>query len=141
MKCPLPGNPLDMSDMGLFRASVEGEGRRRRGREKKKENRENLDVKPFLNPDLAPPSLDDPDPRGNGEATARATEEAVSFITSYVIPRLLRRVLHRRPKTFTAFAAFFVEGRRHLRPLTSSPSSSSNTADEATSSRQRTPPF
>ncbi|THU43931.1 hypothetical protein C4D60_Mb02t02050 [Musa balbisiana] len=52
---------------------------------------------PFLNPDPVPPSLDDPDPRGNGEesrkeedleargsgeATARAAEEAASFIAS-----------------------------------------------------------
>ncbi|RWV91254.1 hypothetical protein GW17_00046466, partial [Ensete ventricosum] len=36
-------------------------------------------------PDLAPPSLDDPDPAGNGEVVARATEEAVSFITSSAI--------------------------------------------------------
>ncbi|RRT82523.1 hypothetical protein B296_00019814 [Ensete ventricosum] len=48
---------------GEGRRSVEGEGRRRghsKKREKKKENRENLDSKPFLDPDPMPPSLDDP---------------------------------------------------------------------------------
>ncbi|RZS24427.1 hypothetical protein BHM03_00057496, partial [Ensete ventricosum] len=69
---------------GEGRRSVEGEGRR--GRLKKKGNWENLDAKPVLDldPGLAPPSLDNPDPGGNGEATARAAEEVVSFIASYV---------------------------------------------------------
>ncbi|RWV79465.1 hypothetical protein GW17_00059402 [Ensete ventricosum] len=65
--------------------SVKGEGRRR-GRSKKRENRENLDAKPFLDPDPASPSLDELDPGGKGEATARAAEEVVSFIASSVIP-------------------------------------------------------
>ncbi|RZS21711.1 hypothetical protein BHM03_00054382 [Ensete ventricosum] len=54
---------------------------------------------PFLDPDQAPPSLDYPDlggndeeshkeedlvARGSGEATAKAAEEEVSFITSFV---------------------------------------------------------
>ncbi|RWW33672.1 hypothetical protein BHE74_00020475 [Ensete ventricosum] len=47
--------------------SVEEEGRRRKGRSKKRENWENLDAKPFFNPDPTPPSLDDPDPGGNSE--------------------------------------------------------------------------
>ncbi|RWW32712.1 hypothetical protein GW17_00002595 [Ensete ventricosum] len=34
--------------------------RRSKKREEKKENRENLDSKPFLDPDPMPPSLDDP---------------------------------------------------------------------------------
>ncbi|RZS21492.1 hypothetical protein BHM03_00054137, partial [Ensete ventricosum] len=88
---------------GERRRSIEGEGRRRRGHSKKrekKENQEDLDVKPFLDPDLAPPSLEDPDPEGNNKAAARIAEETVSFITSYVTLRLL---LRRRPETFAAF--------------------------------------
>ncbi|RWW52101.1 hypothetical protein BHE74_00041501 [Ensete ventricosum] len=61
--------------------SVKGEGRRR-GRSKKRENQENLNAKPFLDPDPASPSLDELDPGGKGEATARAAEEVVSFIAS-----------------------------------------------------------
>ncbi|RWW20434.1 hypothetical protein GW17_00015459 [Ensete ventricosum] len=87
----------------LGRRSVKGEGRRRRGHSKKrvKENRENLDVKPFLNLDPTLPSLDDLEPGGNSEAAARAAEEAVSFIASFA--------------TLGFFAACFAEGRRHLR--------------------------
>ncbi|RWW54369.1 hypothetical protein BHE74_00039082 [Ensete ventricosum] len=79
----------------------------------KKENQENLDAKSFLNPDLTPPSLDDPDPRGNNEATTGAAEEAVSFIaSSATLQLLLRHVLCRRLEMFVAFdvfAAIFVE--------------------------------
>ncbi|RWW53092.1 hypothetical protein BHE74_00040446 [Ensete ventricosum] len=71
--------------------SVEGEGRRRCS--KKRENRENLDVKPFCNPDLVSSSLDDLDLGGNGEVAARV--EAISFIASSATLRLLLcRVLH-----------------------------------------------
>ncbi|RWW27054.1 hypothetical protein GW17_00008533 [Ensete ventricosum] len=49
---------------------------------REKENRENLDAKPFLDFDSVPPSFDDSDPGGNGEVAARAAEEAVSFIAS-----------------------------------------------------------
>ncbi|RWW11481.1 hypothetical protein BHE74_00031692 [Ensete ventricosum] len=89
------------------------------GPSKKRENWENLNAKPFL----------DPDPGGNNEAMARTAEEAVSFIASSATLWLLR---HRRPVMFAAFAAFFAEGRRCLRPLTSSSPSSPNAADEAT---------
>ncbi|RWV97613.1 hypothetical protein GW17_00039588 [Ensete ventricosum] len=67
----------------------EGEGVRRRGRK-----RIGRTKKPVLDPNPASPSLDDPDPGGNGEATTRAVEEAVSFIISFGTLRLLRRVLH-----------------------------------------------
>ncbi|RRT59853.1 hypothetical protein B296_00014972 [Ensete ventricosum] len=56
----------------------EGEGVRRRGRK-----RIGRTKKPVLDPNPASPSLDDPDPGGNGEATTRAVEEAVSFIISF----------------------------------------------------------
>ncbi|RWW27351.1 hypothetical protein GW17_00008223 [Ensete ventricosum] len=76
-------------------------------------NQENLDAKSFLNPDLTPPSLDDPDPRGNNEATTGAAEKAVSFISSSAtLQLLLRHVLCRRLEMFVAFdvfAAIFVE--------------------------------
>ncbi|RRT75547.1 hypothetical protein B296_00031114 [Ensete ventricosum] len=83
---------------GEGRRSVKGEGRRR-GRLKKRENQENLDAKPFLDPDPASPSLDNPNPGGNDEAIARAAEEAVSFVALSVTLRLLRCVLRRRLKT------------------------------------------
>ncbi|RWV80639.1 hypothetical protein GW17_00058055 [Ensete ventricosum] len=51
----------------------EREGVRRRGRI----------GRTSTHPDLAPPSLDDLDPRGNDEVAARVAEEAVSFIASY----------------------------------------------------------
>ncbi|RWW73135.1 hypothetical protein BHE74_00019012 [Ensete ventricosum] len=82
---------------------------------------------PFLSPNLASPSLDDPVPSGNSEenrkeeleaggsreAAARATEEAISFITSYATLRpssspkagdacglrRLRRLLRLMPQT------------------------------------------
>ncbi|RZS17059.1 hypothetical protein BHM03_00049167, partial [Ensete ventricosum] len=103
------------------RRSIEGDGRRRRGHLKKREkedNRENLDAKPFLDPDLASPSLDDPDPRGNGEAVLEQRKRQ-----SPSSPRL-------RLYSFF-FAMIFTEGRRHLRPSTSSPPSLLNAADEA----------
>ncbi|RWW68109.1 hypothetical protein BHE74_00024400 [Ensete ventricosum] len=96
------------------RRSVEGEGRRKRGCSKK-ENRENLNAKPFLDLDPKPPSLDDLDPRGSSEAMARAMEEAVSFIASPATLRLLCCVLCRRPETSTAFdvfVAFFAEAHK-----------------------------
>ncbi|THU71261.1 hypothetical protein C4D60_Mb08t33690 [Musa balbisiana] len=84
-----------------------------------------------MRPDPASPSLDDLNPRGNNQAVARATEEAVSFIASYTILWLLLRcVLRRRPETSAAIATFFAEGRRHLRPSMSSPLSSPNATDE-----------
>ncbi|RRT42170.1 hypothetical protein B296_00057322 [Ensete ventricosum] len=113
-------------DTGLFRTpgynegrrSVEGEGRRR-GHSKKWENRENLNAKSFLDPDLTPPSLDDYDPGGNGKVATRAAKEEIPSS-----PRL----------RFCGFffVVFFAEGRRCLRPSTSSSPFSSNVADEAT---------
>ncbi|RZR83129.1 hypothetical protein BHM03_00009674 [Ensete ventricosum] len=97
------------------RRSVEGEGRKRRGHLKKRENRENLDAKPFLNPDLALSSLDDPDPGRNNEAMARAAKEAVSIASSVTLQLLLHRVLRRRPETsaaFDVFVAFYDRCRR-----------------------------
>ncbi|RWW32900.1 hypothetical protein GW17_00002400 [Ensete ventricosum] len=97
------------------RRSIEGEGRKRRGHLKKRENKENLDVKPFLNPDLALPSLDDPDPGRNNEAMARAAKEAVSIASSVTLQLLLHRVLRRRPETsaaFDVFVAFYDRCRR-----------------------------
>ncbi|RZR70724.1 hypothetical protein BHM03_00001164 [Ensete ventricosum] len=71
-------------------ASREKEGRRGRSKKReKKENRENLDVKSFIDPDPVLPFVDNPDPGGNGEATARVAEEAISFIASSVTLRLL----------------------------------------------------
>ncbi|RWW74431.1 hypothetical protein BHE74_00017633 [Ensete ventricosum] len=67
----------------------EGEGVRRRGRKRIRRTK-----KPVLDPNPASPSLDDPDPGGNGEATTRVVEEAVSFIILFGTLRLLRRVLH-----------------------------------------------
>ncbi|RWW87729.1 hypothetical protein BHE74_00003422 [Ensete ventricosum] len=88
------------------RRSVEGEGRRGRGRtrkgEKKKENRENPDVKPFLDLDPTPPSLDDPNPRGNDESSERGDLLHHLVCDSAA---LLRRILHRKPKTYAAFGA------------------------------------
>ncbi|RRT67480.1 hypothetical protein B296_00039257 [Ensete ventricosum] len=95
--------------------SIEGKGRRGHSKkmEKKKDNRENLDTKPFLDLDPVLPSLDDPDPGGNGEAAARAAEEAVSFIAlSTTLQLCLRRVLRRRSEmsaAFDVFVAFFAE--------------------------------
>ncbi|RWW43586.1 hypothetical protein BHE74_00050734 [Ensete ventricosum] len=83
--CPLP------SDISL--AAMREEVWRRRGRSKKRENRENLDAKPFLGLDSTLPSLDDPDLGGISEVTARATEEVVSFIALPATLPLLRRVL------------------------------------------------
>ncbi|RWW11827.1 hypothetical protein GW17_00024534 [Ensete ventricosum] len=71
-----------------------GGGRRKRRRSKKRENQENHDAS---RSSTAP--LDDPNPGGNGEAAARVVEEAVSFIASFAILRLLHRILCRRPET------------------------------------------
>ncbi|RWW51740.1 hypothetical protein BHE74_00041890, partial [Ensete ventricosum] len=59
------GEKEDGVDSWLRRGKKKRRGRRKKERrskkrEKKKENRENLDSKPFLDPDPMPPSLDDP---------------------------------------------------------------------------------
>ncbi|RRT79542.1 hypothetical protein B296_00005538 [Ensete ventricosum] len=68
---------------GEGRRSVKGEGIRKK-RHSKKRRIERISTRP--NP--APPSLDDPDPRGNSDATAWL---------------LLHHVLRRRPETPAAF--------------------------------------
>ncbi|RRT62029.1 hypothetical protein B296_00043721 [Ensete ventricosum] len=118
---------------GEGRRSVKGEGRRRRRRSmrREKENRENLDAKPFLDFDSVPPSLDDSDPRGNGEVAARAAEEAVSFIASSTTSSL--RFLSN---------AGDVCGLRHLHCLLRLMSQMRRRGEEkATSSMQRMPPY
>ncbi|RZS13408.1 hypothetical protein BHM03_00044993 [Ensete ventricosum] len=81
-------------------------------------NKSNLNAKSFLDPDLTPPSLDDYDLGGNGEVATRAAKEEIPSS-----PRL----------RFCGFffVVFFAEGRRCLRPSTSSSPFSSNVADEA----------
>ncbi|RWW29537.1 hypothetical protein BHE74_00041714 [Ensete ventricosum] len=92
--------------------SVEGEGRRRGCSKKEKENRENLDANPFVDPDPTLPSLDDPDPKGNSEAATRATEEVVFFIASSATLRLLLRQRSEMSTAFDVFIAFFAKYRR-----------------------------
>ncbi|RZS04758.1 hypothetical protein BHM03_00035140, partial [Ensete ventricosum] len=50
-----------------------------------------------MRPDPMPPSLDNLDPGGNSKAVARAAKEAVSFIASSKILRLLLRRVLRSP--------------------------------------------
>ncbi|RWW02954.1 hypothetical protein GW17_00033931 [Ensete ventricosum] len=88
------------------RRSVEGEGRRK-GHSKKWENRENLNAKSFLDPDLTPPSLDDYDPGGNGKVATRAAKEEIPssprlrfcgffFVVFFALRRLFRRMSQMR---------------------------------------------
>ncbi|RWW52575.1 hypothetical protein BHE74_00040996, partial [Ensete ventricosum] len=71
-------------------------------------------------PNLAPLSLDDPDPGGNSEATARLN---------------LHPVLRRRLKMPMAFVSFFIKGRRRLRPSTSSSSAAYEEKTASSSSK------
>ncbi|RZS23493.1 hypothetical protein BHM03_00056443 [Ensete ventricosum] len=73
----------------------------RRGRSKKRENQENLDVNlfptPFLYPDSTSPSLDDPDPGGNNEENRKERPRAVLARAASSRP-----VGHQRPRTVVA---------------------------------------
>ncbi|RWW44747.1 hypothetical protein BHE74_00049470, partial [Ensete ventricosum] len=105
------------------------EKRRRRKKERAFEEegesgepRRELVSMPFLDPNPVLSSFSDPDPGGNSEesckeedlevrgsreAAARATEEAISFISRLRLHGLLlHRVLRRRPETSTVFDVF-----------------------------------
>ncbi|RRT50621.1 hypothetical protein B296_00051634, partial [Ensete ventricosum] len=115
-------NPVS-DDMGLYRARNR-EKRRRRKKERAFEEegesgepRRELVSMPFLDPNPVLSSFSDPDPGGNNEesrkeedleargsreAAARATEEAISFISRLRLHDLLLHcVLRRRPETST----------------------------------------
>ncbi|RWW46371.1 hypothetical protein BHE74_00047704 [Ensete ventricosum] len=87
----------------------EREDIRRRGRIKRT----------IMHTDSALSSLDDPNPGGNSEVAARAAEEAVSFIASFMILRLfICCVLHEEMETafFSSFEPMRQRGRGDYQP-------------------------
>ncbi|RWW33414.1 hypothetical protein GW17_00001879 [Ensete ventricosum] len=89
-------------------ASREKEGRRGRSKKReKKENRENLDVKSFIDPDPVLPFVDNPDPGGNGEATAR-----VGFSHSNVLRTIIQHACLRYPSLRSCSNAWNTLSRR-----------------------------
>ncbi|RWW07638.1 hypothetical protein GW17_00028971 [Ensete ventricosum] len=82
---PLPGG-ISLAAAREEEASKEkGEHVQRRGRRIGKTSRYEADSSSNdqnFDPDPMPPSLDNPEPGGNDEATTKAAEEAVSFIAS-----------------------------------------------------------
>ncbi|RZR90074.1 hypothetical protein BHM03_00017893 [Ensete ventricosum] len=111
---PVCGSPATGLSLAAAREEEDkkrrGEGRRKRRRSNKREKRGRIE-RTLTRPDLAPPSLDDPDPR---VTTRRWLEQ-----------RKRRSPSSPRLRFYDFLVAFFADGQRRLWPLTSS----SNVAD------------